>query len=150
MCINFFNIVGFFQNFFGNFYFYTHQYSKAKDLFKKEKTSIWDFDLANALYKEWSFSEALKTYIALLWKEKTYLNFALNYNIWNTYYRLSEQKKDSKENQWFLEKALSHYNEALKIKSDWQTQKNIDFIKEKMKNIHQESQNAGEKQNSEN
>lgn len=106
------------------------------------------YNLGNYLYKEKNYLQAINFYSFINFNKE--IKFMSNYNIWNSYYRLSELEK-SKEDE-LLKKALESYYEALKIKKDdKETIENIAYILNKKLDKKQEDESQSEeKENDEN
>lgn len=130
--LNFFSIKNFYTNYVWQKYFLSWDLEKAEKYFQNNKTDIWKYNLAKIFYKKWDFSSA-KNILEKIENKK--LDFSSNYLFWDIFYRIWEKENnlENKKNSW--EKSILKYENALKIKENEKIQKNIIFIKEKLKNL---------------
>jgi len=98
---------------------------------------FWDFErgynIWNSLYKSEQYEIAAASYE--LTAEKYNRDYELFHNLWNTQYKLGN-----------LESAIENYESALEIQAHPETQKNLEFVQNKLKNLEQEQQEQWENQ----
>ncbi len=121
------------------------EYKKVEEISKKQDSLIWKYNLGVSLYKQKEYNKALDVFLSIFNLKK--LNFDLDYNIWNSYYKVWVLEKDSKKKIDNWVKAISFYEKALDIRYDDRTKKNIEFILQKIK---QERKKQAQKKNQEN
>ncbi|AXH10392.1 hypothetical protein CP960_11950 [Malaciobacter halophilus] len=110
-------------------------YKIAEKEFKKvAKTPQAYYNLANSLYKQNKFKQALENYRKVVTSDDN-LEFKKLHNMGNSYTKLNK-----------LEDALRSYEKALKIKQDKQTKQNLEIVKEALnKQKKQDSKNSDNK-----
>ena len=139
------------------------QYSNAYKNFKQadiyKSSAIEKYNIANTYYKQWNFQDALTFYNFALSSnpncdksqnpDQSRVNFcSLNYhNLGNTYYRLWEQNNDQQQKISLRNQAIENYKNALELKYDQETKKNLDFVQKKIDEL--KNQQAQEQQNQE-
>jgi len=145
LLVNIFSLNAFYNNFLGINLYNKKWYNEAVKYFEKSHSIEGIYNKGNALYKQKVYSWALKEYKSILWKEKTNINFKLNYNIWNSFYRVWEWEKDSnlKIKNW--EEAIKYYRDTLNIKYDNEAKKNLEFVLLKLKKEKQKQQEKNKK-----
>lgn len=145
LLLNIIFLKDFFYNSYSNYLFSNKDFSWAINNFSKTWNIYWTYNLANSLYKQKKYQEWVKEYLSILWDEKTEFNFRINHNLWNSYYKLWEQKSDE-EKVKFFEKSVSHYRKALDIKYNEETKNNLDFVLDKIKKLQEKSKQEQQKQ----
>lgn len=145
--LNFFSIKNFYTNYIWQKYFLSWDLENAEKYFQNNKTDIWKYNLAKIFYKKWDFSSA-KNILGKIENKK--LDFSSNYLLWDIFYRIWERENnlENKKNSW--EKSILKYENALKIKEDEKIQKNIIFIKEKLKNLQKNDEKEEKKEETKN
>mgnify|MGYP005993103979 CR=1 FL=1 len=110
-----------------------------KDYERLTKSPQRDYNLANSLYKNQNFEEAIDLYNGIESDNKN-LNFQKLHNLGNAYVKTNN-----------LEKAKTTYEEALKIKNDPETKENLELVnkalekKEEEKNKKENKDKSDEK-----
>lgn len=143
IAINIDYMLWFYNNFMGNSSFIKKDFDSAKNYFQSTKNSFWVYNLANTFYKQKDYKQAKKLYLQIDDLPSKDANFRLNHNLWNTHYRLFQQKQDIKN----IEQAIVFYKKALALKYDEETQKNLDFVENILKKS-QKNQEQDMKKNS--
>ena len=133
LLLNSFSIYAFYNNFIWNNFYKKDRFSEAIKYFSNSNNIYWEYNKANSLYKEKKYKDATQVYKSILTKKKNEINFRLNHNIWNWFYRIWEEEKDSIKKIKFWKEAIKHYLKALEIKFDEETNKNLEFVQEKIK-----------------
>ncbi len=127
-------------------------YKKASKEFEKlDSNEFRDYDLANSLYKENKFKEAIELYKNIKTSSND-LEFKKLHNLGNAYAKSND-----------LQNAIKNYEEALKLKNDSKTKENLELVKKLQKNNqnqnnkndneenkNQENKNQDDKNNQEN
>jgi len=121
------------------------EYKKVEEISKKQNSFIWKYNLGVSLYKEKEYNKALAVFLSIFDTKKE--NFNLDYNIWNSYYKVWVLEKNSKKKIEDWIKAISYYEKALDIRYDDKAKNNIEFI---LKKIKQERKKQEQKNNQEN
>ncbi len=103
-------------------------YAKSQKLYEKyaneSQNAEVNYNVANTLYKQGKYKEAVKSYEKAVFNDKT--KRAKNYaNLGNAY--VKSKDKDS------LAKAIKAYEESLKIKEDKETRENLEAVKKAQK-----------------
>jgi hypothetical protein len=137
----------------GNIVYNFGNYSLAASLFPP--TKIWTYNKANAYYKLWDYEKAKQIYLSIYWNWYNNLDYKLNHNLWNTFYRLWEKENNILKKIQLWEKAIKYYKTAIKIwekikvnKNDLnETKANLQFVLNKLKNLQK---NKNQKQQSNN
>ena len=145
LLVNIFSLNAFYNNFLGINLYNKKWYNEAVKYFEKSHSIEGIYNKGNALYKQKLYSWALMQYKSILWKEKNNLNFNLNYNIWNSFYRVWELKKDSNLKIKNREEAIKYYRDSLNIKYDEQAKKNLEFVLDRIKQEKQKQQEKNKK-----
>lgn len=147
--LNIFTIKNFYFNVYWDNLFKEKIYDEAINNFKNSDNIFWSYNEWNALYKQKKYIEAIKKYLSILSVEKNKLNFNLNHNLWNSYYRFWEIEKDNNKKIKYWQEAVKYYKQALEIKYDEQTKQNLDFVLDKIKEEQkkQEEQEKKDKNN---
>lgn len=136
--INFFSFQDFYWNALGNHFFSYWNFSKATSYYLKSNSKESIFNKANTLYKEKKYLESNEKYLSIFTPEKNEFYFKLNHNIGNNYYKLSlDNKQKEKE---YLEQSVTYYTNALDIRYDEETKKNLEFVMNKLKEIKEKEQ----------
>lgn len=141
--LNLSDLKGFFYNYIWNSYFKEESYDWAIKEFEKSKNISWFYDKANSLYKKWEYEEAIKEYVSILNDEKNKINFKINHNLWNSYYRLWEQDEQNKLN--YRQKSVDYYKKALDIIYDEETKQNLEFVLNKINEEQNKDENNEDK-----
>jgi len=144
--LNIFSIDAFYNNYSWKELYNKKEYSKSIDYFKKAWNKEWYYNIANSFYKEKKYKEAIKEYMSILWEEKNEINFDINHNIANSFYRIWGLEKDNTKKIKNWEESVKYYSNALNIKYDEQTKKNLEFVLNKIK---QEKKKKEDKKNQE-
>ncbi|MDD3120529.1 MAG: tetratricopeptide repeat protein [Candidatus Gracilibacteria bacterium] len=142
--LNFFNIKTSFYNALGNYYFEKNNIETLKN-YQKALNSTGNenlkntvkYNIGNTFYKNNDFSGAIKTYEDIKTDDKE-LNFRINHNLGNAYYRAGEKIESDKNRFTIWNQSLKKYEKALEIKKDEETQKNYDFVKDKLKKLQEQ------------
>jgi Ca-activated chloride channel family protein len=92
-------------------------YSKAEELYKKVDLEEARFNLADTLYRQKKYKEALQAY-NIISDEK--LQFKKLHNIGNTHAKMNK-----------IDDAIKSYEEALNLKDDSDTKFNLELLKKK-------------------
>ncbi len=116
-----------------NFY-QSKEYKKSEDLYKKllkngQNSPELKYDLANTLYKQKKYKEALQEYNQIKTNNKN-IKFDTYYNKGNAYAYLRQ-----------YDKAIKSYEKALKIKNDPDAKANLELIKKLEKKKKKQQQN---------
>ena len=136
----------FYNNWTGKQLFEQKKYDLAQKKFSQANNIEWIYNIWNTFYKQWKYVDSIKTYLSILWTWKNELNFRLNHNIGNAYYRFWQQQNDVNLKKWYWEKAVLYYQNALKIKYDKQTKDNLEFVLKKLKDLKNNKQNQKQQQ----
>lgn len=132
--LNIFSLKSFYLNALWNeMYNAWDEFEEAEKNFSLANNIEWEYNKWNILYKQKKYTEAIKKYLSLENNNKSEINFRINHNIWNTYYRISEGEKGSKQKLYYLNKTIEHYKKALDIRYDEETKQNLDFVLKKIK-----------------
>lgn len=117
-------------------------YTKAsKELEKLDSNEFRDYNLANSLYKENKFKEAIDIYKNIRTSSND-LEFKRLHNLGNSYAKNSDFKN-----------AVDSYEKALKLKNDSKTKENLQLIKkllENKKNDNKDQNKQDEEKNKQN
>ena len=113
------------------------EYKKSsKEYSKLPASKEQQYNLANSLYKENKYKEAIDTYKNIKSEDRN-LNFNKLHNIGNAYAKSND-----------LQNAKKSYEEALKIKNEKQTQENLDTINKALeKKEEKKKDQKGQKKN---
>jgi len=141
LILNFFSLESFYYNYSWKELFNKWLYIDSSTSFEKAWNIQWTYNKANSLYKNSKYNEAIKEYLSILWKEEININFLINNNIANSYYRLWEIEED-KIKSW--EEAVEYYNKALDIKYNDETKENLEFVLNKIKEEKEKKENKDE------
>lgn len=141
--INFFSFQDFYWNAFWNYFFSHWNFSSANSYYLKSNSKESTLNRGNTLYKEKKYIESNKKYLSILTPEKNEFYFKLNHNLWNNFYKLS--LNDKQKEKEYLEQSITYYTNALDIRYDEETKKNLEFVMNKLKEI-KEKQNQSEKE----
>jgi len=106
------------------------EYQRAGELYGKIESDEAKFNQADALYRQKKYSEAIELYNSI---QKPDLEFQKLHNIGNCYANLKK-----------LDKAISSYEGALKLKEDKDTRFNLELLKKQKKQQEQKKQNKKE------
>ncbi len=134
-------LLSFYDNYNWQQLFEQKKYDLAIKKFTQANNVEWIYDIWNTLYKQWKYEDSIKTYLSILWTWKNELNFRLNHNLWNAYYRFWEKQTNINLKKWYWEKAVTYYQKALKIKYDEQTKDNLEFVLNKLKDLKNQKNN---------
>ena len=97
------------------------------------KSDTIKYNLANALYKQKKYDEAISYYSKITSKD---MLFKKHHNLANSYAKLGK-----------LDTAIKNYEEALKIQDDKDTKFNLDLLKKKKKQQDKKNKNKKNKKN---
>jgi len=127
----------------------TQEYEKAQRLYdryaQKKKTPESEYNIANTLYKQKKYKEAQEAYKKIQFQEpeKQAKNYA---NLGNAYVKAKEKEG--------LQKAITAYEESLKIEEDKEVRENLETVKkaleERKKNEQQKQENKDKKDKQDN
>ena len=129
--------------------------------YNKTNNTEWSYNKATKEYIDWAYFKSIESFSWILDNENKEINFRKYHNLWNNYYKVSdnppiwifitwETKKEinnSIENfsklllAWnknkikilVYEKSIDSYNKALSYKLDEETAKNLEFVKDKLR-----------------
>ncbi|MBW7954929.1 hypothetical protein H3C61_03895 [Candidatus Gracilibacteria bacterium] len=75
--------------------------------------------------------------------------FKLNHNLGNTLFKIGEEQLSKIDKSMYYLKSLTYYQKALDIKNDTETQKNYDFVLDKLKKLQEpeKKEEEGDKNN---
>lgn len=110
----------------------------------KYRTEI-KYNIANNLYKQKKYNDAIEKYREIKTDDEE-LNYKINHNTWNSYYRLWETKDNRDEKIWLYQWALKKYQDALQIKENAETKANYEFVKKELEKLLQEKKKQEEEQ----
>lgn len=144
--VNLFALKSFWYNFFWKKEYNNQNYEKSIKYFEKSWNLQWVFNKANSLYKQWKYVESIKEYMSLLTQDPNLINFRLNHNIWNNFYRIWEQENNIVKRIKNWEESVGYYRNALEIMYDEETKQNLEFVLNK---IEEEQKKQEEKEESE-
>ncbi len=97
-------------------------FKKSEQFYKKvNKNAQTKYNIANSLYKQGKYKEALETYQKIETEDKS-LKYQTLHNIGNSYVKQNN-----------LNKAKKAYEDALKINSDEETKQNLETVKKALK-----------------
>ena len=148
--LNTFSINAFYNNFLWKDKYQNKLYDDSIKYFDKSGNINWAYNKANTYYKEKKYLDSIKEYKSILSDKKNDLNFRINHNIANAFYRLWEQSKDKKIKLKSWEKSIKYYTDALNIKYDEKTKKNLEFVLKKIKQEKKKQQENQQKENNSN
>lgn len=115
------------------------EFSKSSNEFSKlDSNEYRDYNLANSLYKEKKYKEAIELYKNIKTSSND-LEFKKLHNLANSY----ALTKD-------FQNAVKTYEEALKIKNDSKTKENLELIKKLLENKNEQNKNKDENQQEKN
>jgi len=98
------------------------EFKTAEEFYKKvDKNAQSKYNLANSMYNQGKYKEALETYKDVKTNDKQ-LEYKTLHNIGNTYVKQNN-----------LEKAQKAYEDALKLQEDKQTKQNLETVKKALK-----------------
>jgi len=126
-------------------------YSEAINFFWSSK--IWFYDKWNIYYNLKNYEKAKNFYLKAKTSWYDLTNFFVNYNLWNTYYRIWEEKSDIKLKYENWLNAVKYYTNAIsiweKIKVNnqylFQAKKNLEFVLNKLKDLTHQEKNRQKK-----
>ncbi len=109
-------------------------YTKASKEFEKlDSNEFRDYDLANSLYKENKFKEAIDTYNSIKTSSND-LEFKRLHNLGNAYAKNSD-----------FQNAVNSYEKALELKNDIKTKENLELVKKLLENKKEDNKNQDNK-----
>lgn len=145
LALNIFSFKDFLYLSFWNYAFKNKDFSWALDKFEKVNSFDWYYDKLNTDYRLWDYNT---------WVLEEVLNctkwnncFLFNHNLWNTYFRLSEEKNSFEEKQSLLNSSIESYLKALDIKYDFETEKNLEFAKQNLDDLRNQEEESQEQEN---
>lgn len=147
LIINLYSIASFYENYSWKNLYETKDYSWSILKFEKSWNINWVYNKANSLYKQQNYEEGIKEYKSILTDKKNELNFRLNHNIWNSFYRIWESNEDIEIKIKNWQESVNFYTDALNIKYDEQTKQNLEFVLKKIKENKSEEEDKDNKQN---
>lgn len=110
--------------------------TSSKEFSNLEQSTQRDYNLANSLYKENKYKEAIDIYKSIKTKDNNDLKFKKLHNLANSYVKTND-----------LRSALNSYEQALKLKEDKQTRENYETVKKALKNEENKKNQDNQKQN---
>jgi Ca-activated chloride channel family protein len=137
--INFYNLKFYYHNFEWNKFYKNSNFSGSILEFQKSWNFEWKYNIANALYKQGKYRDALKVYNELLkspiipFYKGDEQFFKIFHNIWNTIYKIWEKENDSKTKVKYWKESIESYTNALEIKFNEETNHNLIFVQNKIK-----------------
>lgn len=140
--VNFLDLWYFINTFVGKISYDKWDYKGAIDWFLSIPNEVWYYNASNAYYKNEEYEKAVENYEWILWVKNKNLLFETYHNLWNSFYRIWEQKEEEKL-EYFLNSVLN-YEKALEIRYDEETEANRDFVLSKIKELEQEQNNNSE------
>jgi Ca-activated chloride channel family protein len=110
------------------------EYQKAYDTLDNisNKSDKIYYNMANTLYKQGKYKEAIKNYDKV---KQTSLNYKKLHNLGNSYAKLKD-----------YDKAIKSYEEALRVKNDKDTKYNLNLIKKKQQQDKEQKNKKDKKQ----
>jgi tetratricopeptide (TPR) repeat protein len=147
--LNIFSINAFYNTYIWNNLYSKNEYNDSIKYFKNAWNKEWYYNIANIYYKEKKYNEAIKEYRSILWDEKNKINFNINHNIANSFYKIWEIETDNTKKIKNWEESIKYYTDALNIKYDEETKKNLEFVLNKIKEIKKNNK-ENNKENQEN
>ncbi|MDD3646480.1 MAG: hypothetical protein PHH06_03655 [Candidatus Gracilibacteria bacterium] len=124
-------------------------YEDSKSQFIKLNSFEGLYNNANSIYKLESYSGALNIYEGINC-ESSIKCFYVKNNLGNTYYKLSVQADVIDKQIQYLEYSALNYKEALKIKYDEQSEKNLEFVLNLINKLKEEENKNDNEETSEN
>lgn len=112
----------------------TWSYSRANN-------SEWRYNYASSKYNAKDYTWALRIFV----KEadsnhvNDELQFRTYHNVWNTFFRIYEWKKEKDEKIDLLQKAKDSYTDALGVRIDKETQKNLEYVEYLLEELQENS-----------
>lgn len=121
-------------------YYEKKEYEKASDEYRKLGDSSFNYyNLANSLYKQGKYKDALNIYEKIVTNDNE-LEYKKLHNMGNSFVKTND-----------LNKAKEFYEKALHIKDDKQTKENLELVKKELeKQKQQKQQNQDNKQQNKN
>ena len=116
--LNYNNFINFYYNSFWN-------YINTTNL-------VWKYNIWTSNYIDANYENSINSFSGVLDSNNKELNFRILYNFANSYYKFWEDKELNQKIELFT-KSVENYREALNIKFDEQTQKNLEFVLEKLR-----------------
>jgi len=153
--INIFDIYAYYNNFLWKKFYTEKKYENAISNFWKNNSKVSEYNIANSLYKQKKYRDALQKYKSILQKNQQggfsplHSNFKILHNIWNTIYKIWEDETDSKLKINYFTKSVENYSKALEIKFDEETKANLEFVQNKIKQEKEKQKKQEEKKNQE-
>ncbi|MDP2090349.1 MAG: hypothetical protein Q8K30_02020 [Candidatus Gracilibacteria bacterium] len=144
--VNIFALKAFSFNVFGDYLYEKNDYINAIKYFNYAGNRESVYNKANAYYKQKKYEDSIKEYISILGNDSSQIDFSLNHNIANNFYRLGESKNDIEQKIKSREKSVDYYRNALNINYDEETKKNLEFV---LKKLEEEKKKQENKQNEE-
>lgn len=144
--VNIFALKAFSFNVFWDYLYEKNDYINAIKYFNYAWNRESVYNKANAYYKQKKYEDSIKEYISILWNDSSQIDFSLNHNIANNFYRLWESKNDIEQKIKSREKSVDYYRNALNINYDEETKKNLEFV---LKKLEEEKKKQENKQNEE-
>ena len=148
--VNIFSLKAFSFNAYWDILYDKNDFESAIKYYEVAWNKEWIYNKANALYKQKKYTESIKEYMSLVTNDENIYDFRLNHNIANNYYRLWELEKDSSKKIQNWEKSIEYYRNALNIKYDEETKKNMEFVLKKIEEEKKKEQEKDKKKDDEN
>lgn len=140
LILNIFSLKSFYYNLSWDKLYKKWLYIDSANTFEKADNIDWIYNKANSLYKKNKYKEGIEEYLTIISEDKTTINYSINHNIWNSYYRIWELD-NNKLDYW--DKSVEYYNKALDIRYDDETKDNLDFV---LKKIQEEKEKNNEEE----
>ena len=140
LILNFFNIKAYYYNYTWKILYDKELYIDSLKYFENAWNKEWIYNKWEWLYRQKKYIDSIKEFLSILDNEKNEINFRLNHNIGNNYYRISENKQNNENKIKYLEKSVEYYRNALKIKYDSETKDNLEFVLKEIKNQKKEEE----------
>jgi len=147
LIINLYSTKSFYENYLWENLYDVKAYSWSILKFEKSWNIDWVYYKANSLYKQKKYGEGIKEYKSILSAKNNELNFRLNHNIWNSFYRIWQSNKDTEIKIKNWQESVNFYTDALNIKYDEKTKQNLEFVLKKIKETKSKEQNKDSKEN---
>lgn len=143
--VNIFALKAFSFNAFWDYLYDKNDYINAIKYYDYAWNKESVYNKANAYYKQKKYEDSIKEYMSILWNDSSKLDFSLNHNIANNFYRLWEAKNQSEQKIKSREKSVEYYRNALNINYDEETKKNLEFVLKKLEEEKKKQQNEQNK-----
>lgn len=140
LLINIFSIKAFYNNFMWDYLFNKWSYVNSIEYFSNNNTIEWIYNKANVLYKQKKYDESMKEYMSILLYNDSNLEFKLNHNIANNYYRLWENEEAISTKISYRNKSIDYYRTWLDIRYDEETKQNLEYVLSKINELKEQDE----------